>query len=220
MLHNHAAVIISHQNKWRGNYYLTRDLTFTTDIFEACIWVIAADDATKVITNESLVTLSTNGSWISINDNGTIRLDNYNPYLFTIVDGTSDLRELPMDTPVHFVSDKEKKTTLRWAIDVHHTGHNPNRNFRLINDAYNQLTGPTTFMLLPASAVISQKEYITEQNRLKLSNGTENSEDVFNSLMRIVNSNPRLSIIVLLMSLFILIVLISSGNIPVTAATG
>lgn len=145
-------ILIKHNDKWRGDYYLKDDLTFSLNKLHAGRFYLLKPGDTTIL----------NGDRVSIHlGNRTLIMDNLNILKlvdreqvqrelnsFIITNGTENTDPISYESPIFFISDKSRKTALRyeWGMDLISSNENstlpeamsykPREHPNLINATY------------------------------------------------------------------------------------
>lgn len=131
-------LLIKHNDKWRGDYYLKEDLSFTTDKSLAARFYLLKSGDTPIL----------NGDRISINSgNRTLVIDNENHIrlldrdqqsreinTFIITNGTDTTDPITYDGGIFFISDKTQKQALKYVWGMELIGNSPDA---VVSDASN-----------------------------------------------------------------------------------
>ena len=144
-------MFIKHIDKWRGDYYLKSDLTFTVDKSQAIrVYLLKSGDTT--IINGDRVSLNSGNKSIIVDESDTIKLidrdqSHRGVKNFLVINGTENTDPITYETPVFLVTDKARKTALKyeWGMDLVNTdntsalgavNYKPHNHPKLINGDY------------------------------------------------------------------------------------
>jgi len=120
---NLGNLIIKHNDKWRGDYYLRDDLTFTVDRKAAGRFYLLKSGNTSIL-NGDRISINCGNKVLSIDRDNTIRLidreNNYNTTTFIITNGTDNTDPIAFETSLYLISDKDEKKALKydWGMDL------------------------------------------------------------------------------------------------------
>lgn len=117
-------ILIKHNDKWRGDYYLKDDLTFTTDrSLAARFYLLKSGDTT--ILNGDRISINSGNKTLSISNSNTLQLvdreqhyHNFNTFLIT--NGTDHTDPITFETILYFISNRDDRTALKyeWSMDL------------------------------------------------------------------------------------------------------
>lgn len=117
-------IVIKHKDKWRGDYYLKENLTFTTNRKEAGNFYILKSGNTSIL-NGDRITINSGNKTITIDKDNQIKLIDREQVLnninsFIISNGSDNIEPISYESPIYFISDKNNKTGLKyeWALDI------------------------------------------------------------------------------------------------------
>ena len=115
-------IYIKHNDKWRGDYYLKDDLTFTVDKTLAGRFYLLKSGDTTII-NGDRISINTGNRTLSLLDSLRLidRDQNHNTITtFLITNGTDNTDPITFETPLYIISDKDSKTALKyeWGMDL------------------------------------------------------------------------------------------------------
>lgn len=126
ILHPHKLgnILIKHNDKWRGDSYLTEDLTFTVDrSLAARFYLLKSGDTT--ILNGDRISINSGNRTLATSESDTVRLvDRDHAQRFTttfiVTDGTDNTDPISFETIIFLISDKDRRTALQyeWGIDL------------------------------------------------------------------------------------------------------
>ena len=117
-------ILIKHNDKWRGDYYLKPDLTFTIDKSQAGkFYILKAGDTT--ILNGDRVSINMGSRTLVVDSNGTLRLAdrehlNREINTFVITNGTPNTDPITYESSLFFISDKNNNMALKyeWGMSL------------------------------------------------------------------------------------------------------
>lgn len=117
-------LLIKHNDKWRGDYYLKDDLSFTTDRnLAARFYILKPGDTT--ILNGDRVSINSGNRTLIIDDSNQLKLIDRTQHhrelnSFIITNGTDSTDPITYDGSIFFISDRTKKMALRyvWGMDL------------------------------------------------------------------------------------------------------
>lgn len=125
-LHPHTSgnILIKHNDKWRGDYYLTEDLTFTVDrSLAARFYLLKSGDTT--ILNGDRISINSGNRTLATSDSDTVRLIDRDhsqrlTTTFIVTNGTDNTDPISFETVIFLISDKDRKTALKyeWGMDL------------------------------------------------------------------------------------------------------
>ena len=147
-------ILIKHNDRWRGNYYLKDDLTFTTTkSYAARFYLLKSGDTT--ILNGDRISINSGNRTIVVNDTDTVSLIDRaqltrEPCSFIITNGSENTDPVTYESPVFLITDRYNKTALKyeWGMDIIESAHNevtanshasnykPHSQPSLVNDNY------------------------------------------------------------------------------------
>jgi hypothetical protein len=117
--------LIKYTDKWRGAYYLKDDLTFTVNRTQAArLYLLKSGNST--ILNGDLVTINLGNQIMVVDYNSNIirfldrNLTHNGINSFIITNGTENVEPIMYETSISLISDKNRKTALRyeWKMDL------------------------------------------------------------------------------------------------------
>ena len=117
-------ILIKHNDKWRGDYYLTEDLTFTVNkSLAARFYLLKSGDTT--ILNGDRISINSGNRTLAVTDSDIIRLidrDQSQRFIntFIVTNGTDNTDPITFETFIYLISDKDRKTALKyeWGMDL------------------------------------------------------------------------------------------------------
>lgn len=221
---NLGNILIKHNDKWRGSYYLKDNLTFTVDrSLAARFYILKSGDTT--ILNGDRITLNSGNRSISVAGIDTIRLldraladqRTRESNSFIVTNGTDNTDPITYETSIYFISNKDQRTALKyeWGMDLITpsdsssvaSNYKPRHHPNLINGFYGgdiSSIHPFEFILEKADGPItnldSSRNLITMQS--KLSKNSPHSSEFFEGYKGAI-------MIMLLMIILVLCVLLS-----------
>lgn len=113
---------IKYTDKWRGDYFLTEDLFFNTDIEKAAVFRFLKSGNGKTSNGDIVRIGLSNDKVLSLSDDVVIltSINNKNKKqdTFLITNGSSDISNIEYNEPVMFLSNKSGKSGLRfdWSL--------------------------------------------------------------------------------------------------------
>lgn len=140
-------ILIRHNDKWRGNYYLKDDFTFTTNRNSAGRFYILKPGDTTII-NGDRIGIHTGNRTLVIDDNNIVRLvdrDNIIRELhsFIVTNGTDNTDPITYESSIFVITDKDQKTALRYTRGINFIRNNngtddfkPHEHPNLVNGNY------------------------------------------------------------------------------------
>ncbi len=111
-------ILIKHNDKWRGDYYLKEDLTFTTNKFDAARFYLLKSGDTTII-NGDRISINCGNRVLTIVDNELRLIDrshNYNSFIIT--NGTDNTDPIIFETVLYFISDSRNALKYEWGMDL------------------------------------------------------------------------------------------------------
>jgi len=143
-------ILIKHNDRWRGDYYLKEDLTFTLDRSAAARFYFLKSGDTTIL-NGDRISINCGNKILDIAD--SIRLIDRDQYhngtmTFLITNGTDSTDPISFDSLLYLISDKNLKTALKyeWGMDLivpinnnsipSAVNYRPHEQPRLINGSY------------------------------------------------------------------------------------
>lgn len=151
-------IFIKYNDKWRGNYYLKDDLTFTTDRATASRFYLLKSGDTTIINGDRIsINLGNRTLMIGHDCRDCIRFidrDQFNNDInsFTITNGSDNTDPITYETPIYLISDKNIKMALKyeWSMDLIETSSNdvsyrPHDHPQLVNINYQNSQSITSF---------------------------------------------------------------------------
>jgi hypothetical protein len=131
-------ILIKHNDKWRGDYYLQDNLTFGVNRSQAARFYLLKSGDTTIL-NGDRISLHSGNRTLVISDSNTIRLVDRNlPYRglnsFIITNGTDNTDPVTYENIVFLISDSQTKTALKydWRMDLI---SNPSQNSIISSNA-------------------------------------------------------------------------------------
>lgn len=111
-------ILIKHNDKWRGDYYLKDDLTFTVNKSQAARFYLLKSGDTTIINGDRISVNSGNRTLI-IEPSGELKLIDRDLLrrqvnTFIITNGVENTDPISYETTVFLVSDKDRKMALRY----------------------------------------------------------------------------------------------------------
>ena len=121
---NLKKIFIKHNDKWRGDYYLTDDLTFTVDKSQAaCFYLLKLGDTT--IINGDRISINSGNRTLIIDDSNIIKLIdrqllNREINSFIIINESDTTEPITYESSIFLISDINKKMALsyEWGMDL------------------------------------------------------------------------------------------------------
>jgi hypothetical protein len=117
-------ILLKHNDKWRGDYYLRDDLTFTVDRSLATRFYLLKSGDTTIL-NGDRISINSGNRTLSITDSNSLRLIDrdqsyHNTGTFLITNGTDNTDPITFETMIYLISNKDKKTALKyeWGLDL------------------------------------------------------------------------------------------------------
>lgn len=117
-------ILIKHNDKWRGDYYLQDNLTFGVNRSQAARFYLLKPGDTTILNGDRISVHSGNRTLI-INDSNTIRLVDRNLLYsglnsFIITNGTENTDPVTYENIIFLISDTQTKTALKydWRMDL------------------------------------------------------------------------------------------------------
>jgi hypothetical protein len=145
-------ILIKHNDKWRGDYYLKEDLTFTVNKSQAARFYLLKPGDTTIINGDRISVNSGNRTLVINSANEVKLLDRdlvgRDVTSFIITNGTENTDPITYETTIFLVSDKNIKTALRyeWGWDpsmdltLDNSQYKPKENPNLSNGSYSGIT--------------------------------------------------------------------------------
>lgn len=117
-------ILIKHNDKWRGDYYLKDDLTFTIDRSSATRFYLLKSGDTTII-NGDRISINSGNRTLSITDSNSLRLvDREQSYrdtgTFLVTNGTDNTNSITFENVIYFISNKDDKKALKyeWGMEL------------------------------------------------------------------------------------------------------
>lgn len=131
---NVGTTVLKHHDKWRGDYYLRDDLTFTPHKAQAArVYLLKAGD-TSIINGDRISINCGNKVLVVTRENDVRFMDRDQIYhevrTFTVTDGTDNVTPVTHDTPLYIVSDRQRTLALRYHWSMEPTAADPEANVR------------------------------------------------------------------------------------------
>jgi len=155
-------ILIKYTDKWRGNYYLKDDLTFTVDrSLAARFYFLKSGDTT--ILNGDRISVNLGNRTLSITESNQIRLVdrehvNRSIYSFLITNGIDNTDPITFETAIYLISNRDRRTALKyeWGMELisPSDGSNNAMNYKpqssptLVNEDYGSNYPITSFQFL------------------------------------------------------------------------
>lgn len=125
-------IYIKHNDKWHGDYYLTSNLTFSSDLSQAGKFYLLKSGDTSIV-NGDRISIHLGNRTLILDNVGVIRLLNreqisHQTSSFIITNGSDNIDPITYESPIFFISDKIRKTALKyeWKLDIINPTHNDN----------------------------------------------------------------------------------------------
>jgi len=171
-------ILIKHNDKWRGDFYLKDDLTFTVNRSQAARFYLLKSGDTTIL-NGDRISINSGNRTIMINDLSEVKLidreQDYNMInSFIITNGTENTDPITYEMAIFLISDKIQKKALKyeWGMDLIGTyedsitlgasNYKPHDHPRLINSNYGSVCesyiGRFQFLLEKADGPITNIE--------------------------------------------------------------
>lgn len=159
---NPGNVLIKYMDKWRGAYYLTTDLKFTTDRSLAIrFYILKAGN--HIILNGDRVTINNSNQMIVVDPNNEVKMVDREQIFegintFFISSGHENTEPITYESPIYLLSDKTQNMALKYDWDTNTTEYYP----RLINTPiYNENINTFQFFLERADTSITNTNSLT-----------------------------------------------------------
>lgn len=109
---------IKHIDKWRGNYYLKPDLTFTTNKKLAGEFFFIGEKGDPIINGDS-ISINHVNNYLVINEDDSLAMMHFDKVrsMLVITDGTTGSAMIQEEVAIYFISDLEKKKALKYFWD-------------------------------------------------------------------------------------------------------
>jgi hypothetical protein len=216
-------ILIKHNDKWRGDYYLKDDLTFTVNRSQAARFYLLKSGDTTIL-NGDRITINAGSRTIIIHNTSEVKLidrdqSHHAVNSFIITNGTENTDPITYETAVFLISDKNQKKALKyeWGMDLIGVPENnilpgasnykPHDHPNLINGDYGSTCesyiGTFQFLLERADGPITNLE--TARNTLatsKVNNSTKMASELLEGYKGII-------MVILLMIVLVLCILAS-----------
>lgn len=154
-------ILIKHNDRWRGDYYLKDDLTFTVDKSLAARFYLLKSGDTTILNGDRISVNSGNRSLL-VTDTNQLRLVDRNQTqrgtnTFLITNGTDNTDPITFETIVYLISSREMRMSLKyeWGMElITPTDGNTAVNYKprahptLANDDYSSTDPITSFQFL------------------------------------------------------------------------
>ena len=119
-------ILIKHKDKWRGDFYLKDDLTFTTIKSQASHFYILKPGNTTIINGDRIsINLGNQTVMVEFNCKDQVKLIdrdlfNHNINSFIIIGESENTNPITYETSVFFISNKKTKEALKyeWNMDL------------------------------------------------------------------------------------------------------
>ena len=138
---------IKHTDKWRGDYYLREDLTFTVDRSQACKFYLLKPGDTTIL-NGDRIGIHVGSRTLVVDPTGHLRLVDREQLIsrsreistFVITNGSDNTDPITYESSVFFISDKNNGSALKydWSMNLSlASAYRPHDHPTLINGNYN-----------------------------------------------------------------------------------
>lgn len=195
LTHTSGNIIIKHNDRWRGNYYLKEDLTFTVNKSQSARFYFLKPGDTTII-NGDRISLNLGNKTLIINSDDKPQLidrelSQHETNSFIITNGTENTDPITYETAMFLVSDRHRKTALRYEWNMILSGdsvpipdstqYKPQDNPNLANDLYSGISeiqinlfrlylekadGPITNITQPANPIPNAVSLVTPSNKI------------------------------------------------------
>lgn len=211
-------ILVKHNDKWRGDYYLKEDLTFSVERSQAGrFYILKAGDTT--ILNGDRVGIHMGSRTLIIDANGILRLIDREQVTrgistFIITDGCDNTDPITYESSVFFISDKNNNMALKyqWGMNLvsdDSSTYHPRNHPNLINSTYHTddtNTNGFQFAFERADTPITRAEVA---RTVPLSSSISHRLSQQNKSVELLDGYKGAIMIVLLMVILILCVLAS-----------
>jgi hypothetical protein len=111
-------ILIRHNDKWRGTYYLRYDLTFTTDRDLAGRFYLLKPGVTTIL-NGDRISINSGNRTLAISNNVVSLIDRTNITSeineFIVTNRTNNTDPITYESPLFFITDKDRKMALKYS---------------------------------------------------------------------------------------------------------
>lgn len=125
-----GTTVIKHHDKWRGDYYLRHDLTFTADKNLAARFYLLKAGDTSIINGDRISINCGNTVLVVDRDNRMRLMDRDQIYhetrTFIVTDGTDNVTPVTHDTLLYILSDRQRTLALKYHWSMESTVLTPN----------------------------------------------------------------------------------------------
>lgn len=200
-------ILIKHHDKWRGDYYLTDKLIFTTNRTNAAFFSFNKRDNTSIL-NGDRISIHSGNKILIIDDSGNPALvtsDNIRSEtdIFIITDNENNTEPVSYEKNIFIISDNFNKTALKyeWGMDItsDNSGYLPKSNPTIINTSYDIIPNSSQFLFMFERGDIPITR-TTQTNKVQVCH---------NNKLNIVDGYKGVAIIVLLMIILMLCIIIN-----------
>lgn len=112
-------ILIRHNDKWRGSYYLRDNLTFTADRYLAGRFYLLKGGDTTIL-NGDRISINSGNRTLAIGNNGVSLIDRNNIISesneFIVTNRTNNTDPITYESPLFFITDKDLKMALKYSL--------------------------------------------------------------------------------------------------------
>ena len=138
---------IKHNDRWRGDYYLREDLTFTVDRSQACKFYLLKPGDTTIL-NGDRIGIHVGSRTLVVDSNRNLRLVDREQLIsrsreistFIVTNGSDNTDPITYESSVFFISDRNNGSALKyeWGMNLSSdSAYRPHDHPALTNGNYN-----------------------------------------------------------------------------------
>ena len=210
-------LLIKHNDKWRGDYYLKDDLKFTSNKEQAGRFYFLKSGDTTIINGDRISVNLASRTLIMGDDN--IKLIDRNQFSndinsVIITNGSDNTDPITYESCIFLISDKNIKTALKyeWGMDLIETGNNvtyqPHNHPKLTNSNYHEAQDINAFRFYLERADNAITKLTPATMRSKDSPVTY-QEAIYKNPVELLDGYKGIAMVVLLMIILILCIIIT-----------
>lgn len=154
--HELGNILIKHNDRWRGDFYLKEDLTFTIDRTKAARFYLLKSGDTTIL-NGDRISVNSGNRTLNLSENNELHLADRaladqnirGTTTFLISNGTDNTDPITFETHIYLISNREQRLALKyeWGMelitpggaiegDVNAANYKPRSHPTLINEDY------------------------------------------------------------------------------------
>lgn len=145
-------ILIHHTDSWRGNYYVSEDMTFTSNVHEAVKCYLLKPGDTSIL-NGDRISINTGNKTLVVTPENEVKFMDRETITreistYIITNGTDSVEPIAFDMPIFLIVDNNARTALRykWSTDLLTSQVTPSDQPNLIVDGYGEVA-PAVFEL-------------------------------------------------------------------------